>query len=52
MKTQDNISLPKITNLIVIDSNENGFKALSDKAFKTQLQLGSNNTRKTKQRDG
>lgn len=35
MKIQDNMSSPKITNLKIIESNENGFWALSDKAFQT-----------------
>lgn len=34
MKKQENMSSPKITNLKVIESSENGFRALSDKAFK------------------
>lgn len=34
MKRQDNMFPPKITNLIVIDSNENGFRTLQTKYSK------------------
>lgn len=45
------MSPPKITNLIIMEPNENGFEDLPKKKFKTLSKLVSENSKIKKERD-